>query len=465
MGSERGCVDGGTREAEQGKSVSDAKSKRRWSALLVAGAAVPILAWIGPPVADASGDTPLNWDMAGHVLTALRIGDAIRHGDVAGLAALLRAWSVYPPGYHLALGAWLALFGSGGLAVRGFFAATAAVAVLGLAVGLRPRRSLPRATAFLACGLILLGTGQYGSLVQSYMIDAAAVSMAMLSLGLIARFVDSDVGSSWIPVCLAMFATMLTKYNVGLPLAVAAGVVAMSAWFGGRRRRALVVAGAAAVAVAAWGLFLCWQDHGWQSFLEFARNRANTEGLSAGARAVAYARLYASRNFAWLGVPFLVALFAMVGISRTRDRFALACTAYGLAYAAAIVNHDYLLDRLLLPPLVVSIALCGVGMVAVGAWLGSRWPRSGWVCRALLVLGAVAAAGTNRAVVERELARMYPPENQRLEDVSRFVRDHIDGTVLGGGGFASSVRSTTSARTGCSCLRARLRVPGGQTRV
>lgn len=198
---------------------------------LVLGLAATLLG----PAADIQrlrpGDVPLNWDIAGHLLHADAIRVALRQGDLPALAEQLRLWSVYPPLYHLGVGAWTAVLGFGSASVRLFLWLTPALAVLGCWLGLRTLRS-PRAPAadlaFLAFAALLPGLAHFASLAQAWMLDAPAAALALVSLGLLARYADGGRRRDGAAAAALVTATVLVKYNFGLPLLVSIAVLGLS---------------------------------------------------------------------------------------------------------------------------------------------------------------------------------------------------------------------------------------------
>lgn len=195
---------------------------------LVLGLAVTLLG----PAADLErlvpGDVPLNWDMAGHVLQADEIRVALRQGDLPALVEQLRLWSIYPPLYHLGLGTWTAVLGFGAVPVRVFLWLTVALAVLGCWLGLRTLRTPAADLAFLAFAALIPGLAHFASLAQAWMLDAPAAALALVSLGLLARYAERGRRRDAAAAAALVTATVLVKYNVGLPLLVSIAALGLS---------------------------------------------------------------------------------------------------------------------------------------------------------------------------------------------------------------------------------------------
>ena len=390
-----------------------------WLILLPASLA---LFWYQAPVG-ASADVPLNWDMAGHLLRSQDFQLALETGDPGRLIDGLRACYVYPPLYHLALGTWLALWGTGPFATGVFMWLTWVTALLGLHAGFSTVASRWREVVFLTVGLLVLGLAQFAALAHATMLDAPAAALAVLSLGLLARWYARPSPRRAVLVAGAMAATVLTKYNIGLPLVVSAGALAVLAAAGRDRRRALVLAGIGAAVVAVWVAYLSWQHDGWYAFREFSRNRSNSAGMTVLQRAVAYLRIYADVHFRSAPEAIPILLLALAGVRRWRHPFWLASAAYVGATLAVISDHSYLLDRLALAGGVVFVVPAGFGLLALLEMLARGGRRAahvgGWsavVAAGLFVLG-------NDPACRHQLALLYPPQNPRLAPVSAYVQE------------------------------------------
>lgn len=369
-------------------------------------------------------DTPLNWDMAGHVLKADEIRVALRNGDLAAVLDIMRAPSVYPPLYHLSLGTWMAGFGNGDRSLRFYMWTTSILAILGCCIGLRTVKSPAASTAFLFTALVVSGLGQFAAYTQAYMLDAPGTALAVLSLGLLAWHECRPGWRRGAVVAAAILSTILTKYNIGLPLFIsllALGLRALSG--GGGRRRIVPLAGIGLAVALGWLSFLIWREAGWRSFLDFSTNRSNSADLTVWARGVEHVRLYCAMNFRGVGAPLLLGLLAVVGVARFRHPFWLVCAAYFSSSLAAIVSHDYLLDRLQMAPGVVFVVLAGFGVIAALELGPSRRPRLAIMGHGAFVLVAGLITATNGPAIAAQLARIYPAENVRLAPVSRYVRE------------------------------------------
>jgi hypothetical protein len=59
-------------------------------------------------------------------------------------------------------------------------------------------------------------------------------------------------------------------------------------WWVRRHRSALLLMLTALLGLGIWAAFLTWQDHGWEAFLGFAKNRSNSGGLTIWQRGAKY---------------------------------------------------------------------------------------------------------------------------------------------------------------------------------
>ena len=228
------------------------------------GPALVIAVWMGSlavlsesPRVTPQSDTPLNWDMAGHLLEAGEIRTALRDGDLTAVLEIVRAPSVYPPLYHLSLGAWMASLGDGERSLRIFMWSISILAVLGIHIGFRTVASPAASTAFLFTALIVTGLGQFAAYTQAFMLDAPGSALAMLSLGLLAWHDRRPGWRRGAIVAASMLATVLTKYNIGLPLFISLIALGLRDLSGGGGD----VAGSLRWRASAWP----WRRDGWHS--------------------------------------------------------------------------------------------------------------------------------------------------------------------------------------------------------
>lgn len=387
-----------------------------------AAAALGLLWYFQTGAAAVPRDVPLNWDMAGHLLAGQEFQAALRAGDPGQVVALCRVWSVYPPLWHLLLGAWLALFGAGTLAVALFQASFLVLAVAGGWLGFTADRPAHAAWGFLAAACLLPASAQFGALLHAPMLDAPAVALALLSLGLLARW---DAAPSWLragTALAAVMATILVKYNVGLALLAPVAALAVKALVIRDRRRFLTAALLGAAALALWAAFLSWKVEGWHAFRSFADNRANTLDWSAGTRALAYARLYARLDFDGPAAAVAVAVLAAIGVRRWRHPFWLVAAAYGAGVSVAIARHPYFLDRLLLPVVAALAVLAGFGVMTLVRAAGARGAGTGRAAGVVAVAATATLVGLNGPALRLGLADLFPPANARLAPVSRQLQ-------------------------------------------
>ncbi len=381
-------------------------------------------------------DLPLPWDMSHHYLGALQIRDAVRDFSLPELGRALFEPDLYPPGHSLILGSWLLIAGESGLSVFLFRCLILWVFVLALAWAAVPLtgRDSWKTVIF---GCILLGICmRFMALAGTFLVDAPAAVLAFLSLVLIARLAHRPSGRLFAGALALSTLTLLTKYNVGLPLIPAAGAVAAAKWLGRERRTALKVLAVGILALSMWALFLTIQVNGWVEFSRFAANRANSLGWSTGARAHWYLNTFLHGFFAapWFGWVCLA--LAGVAIIVIRGPLILASITYLATTLLALSRHPYLLDRNLVAAAVVCVALAALGGVHLGRWIAHSLPRRAQASLAFLLVAA--AAFTLLSSVPSTLVsnqREYGPDAERLKPISRFIstemRKHQECCVLG----------------------------------
>ena len=387
-------------------SVSPTRlSKRRlpWVLLLTMAA---VLLYVGLAPWHWSADTPLLWDMSHHELGAVDFADALRSGSPVRIAAELFTADLYPPFHSVVTGSWFAVFGSSPLSwlILGLFIHLATVILLA-------RRNPLSAALFLGAPLLM-------GLAPTLMVEPLAILLLVASLLAIERAVREESLRWYLLSALLALSTLLTKYNVGLPLLVALPVAALSR--PGRRNLFFSLGGAVAVA-ALFLLFLALQRQGFSMFAAFARNRSNAAGLSPWQHLAWYAQLFAHRFSAGPLVAAPVVLLAALASFR-RSAITWAAGAYVLSSIAALALHPYLLDRNLSAPAVALFLAAGIGAEVLERVVGFRRLLP------VMTLAVVIAAGLRwddgRRLVEKE----YPPIQASLAGLSHLVEDQLRET-------------------------------------
>lgn len=360
-------------------------------------------------------DWPLPWDQSGHYLDALRVADAVESASATMLGSTLLAADLYPPGHSLLLGTWMALVGEGVRAwlVLGLLYQVGVVLLLG-------RLHWLAAVAFLVSPLL-------GSLAPTVMVEPAA--SFLLAAALIAYPATPSRGT-W-PRAAAFgaltAAVLLTKYNVGLPLLPAAVLAALVS----RDRTTLIRVLAAVVGAAGiWALFLALQDHGWESFLRFAENRANAQGQGFAERLGWYVDVLAHQVVPGWPAAVLILALPVLGLWRRARggggpdespgdaRFALA-VGYLAVAMIALIRHDYLLSRNLVGPGVALFAAAGSGLAAQPP----RWHRIAATAAGVVIL--LSAGLATHASRDQLLKRYYPEHAGDLAAASKIIAANL----------------------------------------
>lgn len=379
--------------------------------------------------------TPLNWDMSGHLLMAQEYAGLIRDGDVAGLYERLRQGSIYPPLYHLTLAVWILLVGSGTVALSVFMGLTPIFAVLGLVLGFRQEHIRPAFAAIFVASLIVLGQAHFTSLSHAHMLDAPAAAMALLALGLLASCHDRPSRLREVLATLAIIGAIQTKFNFGLPLLPAAGVLALVALLKRDRRRFFVFARVATAAFLVWAIYLTWQSGGWDAFRNFSKNRSNSEEWSTLYRAFRYLQLHGDINYGNQVISALLGLLALVGLTRVRQPFHQVCLVYFFAVLISVSFHSYFLDRLFLGAGVVVAVLAAYGFQRIISLLDGRNLHLGAVAMVIGVAAAGWLAFGNRSSIDRQYAIIFPEKNAMLAELSEHIqetmKEHRNLRVLG----------------------------------
>jgi 4-amino-4-deoxy-L-arabinose transferase-like glycosyltransferase len=366
---------------------------------------------------------PLPWDMSGHYLNALEMGNALHRFSPAGITRSLFHPDLYPPGYYILLGTWLAVFGESATSQILFH-----LFVLGLLLVSFTFCSLlcggsHRVGILVLSVVFLLGTGRILALAGTYMVEIPVTALCLGALCSLALLGEAAGRMKFLLAYALMTGTLLTKYSTGLPLLPAAFLLALLCLLNGQRRESLLLVLALAAAAITWAAFLTLQNHGWSSFLQFARNRSNSAGWSCGARALWYWRLYVSDYAASAGWAIGVAAFALVGAAGMSGRFGPVAACYVLCTMGALSCHDYLLDRNLVVIAVLLAMLAAMGLVVVAAWLRRRvrWCGRGLLATTCALGLAVTALGVG---VNRDAAvQYYRVELGQLAPVTDCVAD------------------------------------------
>ena len=360
---------------------------------------------------------PLPWDMSHHLLGAMQLSHGT--GDVL-------AGDLYPPGHSILLGSWFAVWGDDLGSWRVFLLVSLVMCVLSLRVcslALAPGDRL----AFLVAGsCLLLATPAVLTLASTFLLEVPSATLALAACGGLAWLARAETPRQRILGAVAagasMAATLLTKYNVGLPLLPAAGVLAVWLWVReAKRPQSVAVLAAATAAGGAWVLFLTLQHQGWRFFFAFAENRANTLDLGTFARLYRYVRIYANQYTVHAEMGGLVVLLAIVAGWRRPQALTLVATTYVLITLAALSRHPYVLSRNLFAAAVVLTMLAGIGAAAI--WRDLLQPRPP-VARAVAVAAGLLATVmlTQAAAIAHErVDDCYPGDDGGLREASDFL--------------------------------------------
>jgi hypothetical protein len=371
--------------------------------------------------------------MASHTLGALEFADGIRHFDPQQLGRALLGADLYPPGHSVVQGSWILCFGGSSLSLwifRWALLFLSTVVVLQLA----SRSGVKGAAARIAAGGVWLASPFLLGLSATVLVEPVAILLLLASLLSVDALVQNPKRRTLILTCILLSGTVLTKYNVGLPLIPALGVFALGEFFRGRRREAMALFLVAGIALAGWALFLSLQVDGWENFLRFARNRSTTEGWSMLERLLAYLGIYATRGVTHPGVLGLMVV--LVGghllTPRSRSRLLPLGALYILITLLGLSRHPYLLSRNLSAAMAVFAALAGSGagrMIEFG--LPALAPRMRMGARARATL-AWAGAGLSCALLlaalpgaRAEYRHHDPPELERLKPLSRILSEEM----------------------------------------
>jgi hypothetical protein len=365
--------------------------------------------------------TPLPWDPSVHYLQATQFADGLKHFDWTTLRPSLRGRDSYPPGHSIALGTWLALFGKD---VSSWFAFGLLVFVGTTALLLRI--GLVAALTFVVSPLLV-------GYAPTIMLEPLVGLFLVLTIVLFPQSRGERLPTwRFVAFGVAATATVLTKYNVGLPIIPAAVIGALLT----RNRRQIVGTSIAAlIALGAWAGFLTWQDDGWNAFAKFAENISNSAGASPLDRAAWYSGVFATMFTGSILLGIVVGGLAIVGgfwilirekpwatgLRSSRLAFALA---YVISSVTAYAMHDYLLSRNFFGPALAMLAAAGI--VVEGLPIRIRWASVGLVAVLGLSVAFSTQEPTRTAFVERYF---YPPRNQQLEKLSESVIANLEDGV------------------------------------
>ncbi len=381
-------------------------------------------------------DVPLPWDMSHHFLGALQFKDAIAHHSLPEFGRAFLESDLYPPGHSIVLGSWLLAAGSSSLSLFLFRCFVLWIFVLAMVWTSRP---LPARRGWLAVvlgGLFLGSYGRFMALAGTYMVDAPAAILALLSLAALAWAVQSKSVRSLIVAFMLVSFTLLTKYNVGLPLVPAAFALAGVSWLRHERAIALKLCAVSLLALGVWALFLTLQVGGWNAFLRFASNRANSIDWSMLQRLHWYSDVFLKGSFVWPALGWTCLALALVVLILERRPFILVSGVYVGSTLVALSRHPYLLERNLLSSGLILIVLAAIGGAILLDRVATMLPHSAHA--PLLILGCAAAVygllgseGMARERTERE----FGPDGQRLEAIPSFIsagmREHATCRVIG----------------------------------
>ncbi len=227
-----------------------------------------------------------------------------------------------------------------------------------------------------------------------------------------------------------MTLAILTKYNLGLPLLPVLLLVAAGAWKRGQPELAVRLGLIVAIASILWMAFLILQTDGWQSFTEFARNRANSLDSTPLDRLEWYFEAWIHRYSANAIEGWAVLLLGGLALLRWREVQVQLLAAYWVVSMMALSLHPYLLDRN-----IAGVALATILLAAIGASTGLRWIEDllGRRAHLLATAGAIALAFASVATAfpasRAELDRAYRRGSEGLAPASDFVQHHLQSAA------------------------------------
>jgi len=396
-----------------------------WLGWGLAAAAVAFLVF-APTVSDLE---PLPWDMSHHMLGAQRMASALQAGDVNLVVDRLTESDLYPPGHSILLGCWLIVCGDSPRSWLLFQLGSLLSCLVAAAWCARGVMPVERGTYVPTALALILAMPLLLSLSSSFMLEVPVATLTLMAIGAMAAMSEASSPrrrSGWAAMALlATGTTILTKYNAGLPLLPALGVLGLASWLRGRKLEALWPVGVAVLTGVAMALYLWWQDDGWRMFLAFAENRANSLELSAWARAKRYVGIHAHDYVIHPLVSVMMAALALVALVRRPRALTLAAGTYVLGTMTALAWHPYILGRNLFVAAVVLAVLAAVGMATMAEDL-RRWrpalSRCGWLAGVGVAAVMVAVAcGQARLRVEG----MYHGRDEALASLTTLMTEEL----------------------------------------
>lgn len=367
-------------------------------AFLIAGA-IALAVALAPHIEPS--DAPLLWDMSHHTLRTERFGATIRALGARALANELRTCDAYPPAIYATGGMLFAASGANRRAWRFFPLLAWTGLVLGLTLGYSSIHWPVAAGAF----CLAAGNAHLSSLAQQRMLDFPSGVAALFALACLTRLWARGGRANAVLTAGAMTFALLSKHNSGLAVLPVGLLLAVERIVRRKRSTAWLLLAATLASGAAWAGFLSWQVEGWESFENFARNRANAEGWSAVQRLGWYLSFWTREGYgnAWVGGALLSALpLALLA----RCPFGAISAVYVVCYLVPITFHPYLLDRNL-----TSVEIVAAVPIASGLWflLTSVTQRR----RVQLAIGLTILVGLLISVhtrAERNYRRIVRPE-------------------------------------------------------
>ncbi|MBT3221274.1 MAG: hypothetical protein HN348_19500, partial [Proteobacteria bacterium] len=285
-----------------------------------------------------------------------------------------------------------------------------------------------------------------------------ALSLAVLGLALLALLCHRPAVSPGVVVALAVVTllTMLTKYNVGLPLGVTVALVSSIQYFSKEREKAIYLVLAAAVGFVGLFVFLLLKEDGFSSFATFVRNRANTSDWDVVGRILAYGGFFGKDSFAH---PLQAVLAGLMALSALRFRGRRATEAdskhrlpvlesrptepggpganlefwrrpaiqvlgiYGGLQLTQLSLHPYVVARSLLPMTAVLVLCAASSAVSWSRAASSHRGHELWLIGGVVacLLLWVGSPNTTRKFLDR----LLPEDALWLTPVSQFIAEEM----------------------------------------
>lgn len=408
----RGPATGAWRKCAEWVRGLDRHSK--WNALLVVVVlSLASLAYFHAKPSGWTADYPLPWDMAHHYLRATQFADGVRNLDWPSLRQAVRGANSYPPGHGIMLGTWFVVFGSGVASWLAFgFLVCIGTTLLLFRIG-----GVFSVLAFLASPVLV-------SLTATLYIDSLAAMLLLATIVLFPQPASGSVVPTWRFVAFgaAITATILTKYNYGLPTIPAAILAACLS----RNRRVIVgVAGACAAATAVLAGYLLWQDGGVSTLRRVAfKNRVETTDPPL-SRLWFYVKYWVDNDVGSRPMAVALASLAVVGglwviirqrpwaraVSTTRLAFALTLVAITLAFLSF---HSVFQWRSVVGVAVVTFA-------AAGAVVKMMPTRARWACVGIALVLSASTLAFGKQTSQKTTALLYPERSRELAGLSEAV--------------------------------------------